>query len=157
MTLIDHHGTQPSRARVSWRLSYQGKHEYDCSFLGSEFRVSVRVARERYPVFCNMSEVEFERWENGQSGYVTHSDPSKLTAEFVATFNRLRFEEWQQQVLIMLRQPEKYAVYTPKHFPVYVGASYDKSEGWVRMHAFEEIRSQAGIPEHIAIDPTVFH
>lgn len=84
-------------------------------------------------------------------------DPSKLTAEFVATFNRLRFEEWQQQVLIMLRQPEKYADYTPKHFPVYVGASYDKSEGWVRMHAFEEIRSLAGIPEHIAIDPTVFH
>ncbi|MDI2144939.1 hypothetical protein KBJ94_23095 [Pseudomonas sp. ITA] len=104
-----------------------------------------------------MSEVEFERWENGQSGYVTHSDPSKLTAEFVATFNRLRFEEWQQQVQIMLRQPDKYADYTPKHFPVYVGACYDKSEGWVRLHEFEVIRTLAGIPEHIAITQRLFN
>jgi hypothetical protein len=148
---------QPSRARVSWRLSYLGKHEYDCSFLGSDFRVTVRVARERYPAFCNLSEAEFERWENGQFGYMTHGDPSKLTAEFVATFNRLRFEEWQRQVQIMLSQPEKYADYTPKHFAVYVGASYDKSKGWVRMHDFEEIRALSGIPERIAIDPTVLH
>ena len=157
MTLINNLAMQPPRARVSWRLSYLGRHEYDCSFLGSEFRVTVRVARESYPAFCNMSETEFERWENGQFGYVTHGDPSKLTAEFVATFNRLRFEEWQRQVQIMLSQPEKYADYTPKHFAVYVGASYDQSKGWVRMHDFEEIRALAAIPEHIAIDPTVLH
>lgn len=157
MTSINNLVMQPPRARVSWRLSYLGRHEYDCSFLGSDFRVTVRVARERYPAFCNLSEAEFERWENGQFGYVTHGDPSKLTAEFVATFNRLRFEDWQRQVQIMLSQPEKYADYTPKHFSVYVGASYDKSIGWVRMHDFEEIRALAGIPEHIAIDPTVLH
>ena len=157
MTSINNFVMQPPRARVSWRLSYLGRHEYDCSFLGSDFRVTVRVTRELYPAFCNLSEAEFERWENGQFGYVTHGDPSKLTAEFVATFNRLRFEEWQRQVQIMLSQPEKYADYTPKHFAVYVGASYDKSKGWVRMHDFEEIRALSGIPEHIAIDPTVLH
>lgn len=153
--------TQPSkstlRARVAWRLSYQGKQEYDCSFQGSQFRVTVRASKERYPDHCNMSELEFEQWENGQLGYVTHGDPTKLTKEFVATFNRLRFEEWCNQVSIMQSQPEKYADYIPVHFCVYVGAAYDREKGWVRLHDFTEIRALAGVPEHIAIDPTVVH
>ncbi|WP_095158163.1 hypothetical protein [Pseudomonas sp. Irchel 3E13] len=145
------------RARVAWRLSYHGKQEYDCFFEGSEFRVTVRASREAYPAHCNMSELDFERWENGQLGYVTHGESSKLTKEFVATFNRLRFDDWHKQVKTMLSQPEKYAGHIPEHFHVYVGAAYDRTKGWVRLHDFAEIRALAGIPEDCAIDPTVVH
>lgn len=155
MTISTETNNPSLRSRVAWRLSYQGKQEFDCSFLGSDFRVTIRTARERYPAYCNMSEMDFERWENGLLGYVTHGDTSKLTTEFVATFNRLRFEEWQNQVKIMQSRPEKYGGYTPEHFSVYVGAVYGRTEGWVRLHDFDEIRALAGVPEHIAIDPTV--
>ena len=145
--------TLAHRSSVHWLLSYQGRHTYECAFEGEQFRVEVQIAKERYPEYSNLTQESFERSVNGAVGFVT-SAPSRLTTDFIAMFNRLRYEEWSAQVSEMLKQPERFKGFIPEGFKVYVGAVYSPT-GWIRLQSFEDVRNLAGIPFDVAIDPTI--